>query len=243
MARIRAVLFDIDGTLLDSNDAHAHAWLDALRGHGKDVPYDLVRSKIGMGGDKLLAELAKIDHESEEGKSISERRIAILKAHYLPDIGPFPGARSLVDRIRSRGIVCVTATSARADDIADLLRAAAVADLMDAVVTADDVDRSKPDPDLIQAALDKVKMAADEVVLLGDTPYDIEAAKRVRVATIAFRCGGWSDEDLEDAIAIYDGPADLAAKLDSSPIMREVDPASVPRISYRTRGRRSASRL
>jgi HAD superfamily hydrolase (TIGR01509 family) len=243
MARIRAVLFDIDGTLLDSNDAHAHAWLDALRGHGRDVPYDLVRSKIGMGGDKLLAALAKIDHESEEGKSITERRVAILKAHYLADVGPFPGARSLVDRIRSRGIVCVTATSAKANDIADLLRAAAVADLMDLVVTSDDVDRSKPDPDLISAAVAKVGMNPDEVLLIGDTPYDIEAAKRAGVATIAFRCGGWQDEALEDAIAIYDGPADLAAQLDASPIMRDVDPASVPRMGYRTRGRRSASRL
>src|SRR5436190_8041674 len=133
MARIRAVLFDIDGTLLDSNDAHAHAWLDALRGHGKDVPFDLLRSKIGMGGDKRLDEVAGIDSESIEGKSITERRVAILKAHYLIDVGPFPGARALVDRIRSRGITCITATSAKLDDVADLLRAAAVADLMDIV--------------------------------------------------------------------------------------------------------------
>src|SRR5678815_3667765 len=106
MARVRAVLFDIDGTLLDSNDAHAHAWLDALRGHGKNVPFDLLRSKIGMGGDKLLREVADIDDESIEGRSITERRIALLKAHYLPDIGPLPGARALVDRLRSRGLVC-----------------------------------------------------------------------------------------------------------------------------------------
>src|SRR4051812_28201413 len=122
MARIRAVLFDIDGTLLDSNDAHAHAWLDSLRGHGHSVPFERVRSKIGLGGDKLLAEVASIDHQSVEGLSISERRALILRAHYLPDLGPFHGARVLVDRLRSRGLVCAAVSSASADDIADLLR-------------------------------------------------------------------------------------------------------------------------
>ncbi len=244
MARIRAVLFDIDGTLLDSNDAHAHAWLDALRGHGRDVPFELVRSKIGMGGDKLLASLVGIDHESVEGKQITERRVAILKAHYLADVGPFPGARALVDRIRSRGITCVTATSAKAADVADLLREAAVADLMDIIVTSDDVDRSKPDPDLISVAVEKAGVGKDEVILIGDTPYDIEAATKAGVATIAFRCGGWKNQDLEGAIAIYDGPSDLASQLDQSPIMRDVDLASMPRISYRTRGpRRTATRV
>src|SRR4051812_35880248 len=101
MSRIRAVLFDIDGTLLDSNDAHAHAWLDALRGHGRDVPFDLVRSKIGMGGDKMLRDLAHVDEDSPMGRSINERRLAIFKAHYLADLGPLPGARALVDRLRS----------------------------------------------------------------------------------------------------------------------------------------------
>jgi HAD superfamily hydrolase (TIGR01509 family) len=223
MARVRAVLFDIDGTLLDSNDAHAHAWLDALRGHGKSVPFDLLRSKIGMGGDKLLREVAGIEDDSVDGRSITERRIAILKAHYLADIGPFPGARVLVDRLRSRGLVCAAVTSARAADVADRLRVAAVADLIDPVVSSDDAENSKPDPDHVQVALDKLGLAANECVMVGDTPYDIESAARASVASIGFRCGGWGDKDLRGAIAIYDGPAHLSSKLEDSVFARGLD--------------------
>lgn len=242
MQRIRAVLFDIDGTLLDSNDAHAHAWLDALRGHGTNVPFELLRSKIGMGADKLLREAADIDADSPLGRSIVERRINVLKAHYLPDIGPFVGARSLVDRIRARGLMCVAVSSAKAAEAADLLRAAAVADLLDPVITADDADRSKPDPDLVAVAVERVSASAGECILVGDTPYDVEAGNRAGVAVIALRCGGWSDGDLDGAIAIYDGPSDLASQLDRSPIMRGVSESALPSIrALRLRGRRPAT--
>lgn len=233
MARIRAVLFDIDGTLLDSNDAHAHAWLDSLRGHGRDIPFELVRSKIGMGGDKLLAAVAGIDHESVLGRSIQARRASIMKAHYLADLGPFAGARVLVDRLRSRGLTCAAVSSASASDISDLLRVAGVADLMDVIVSADDADESKPDPDLVEIALDRVGVTAEEALMIGDTPYDIEAGTRAGVAVVALRCGGgWSDGDLANAIAIYDDPADLSSQLDRSPLAldRESDPPRAPRM-------------
>lgn len=225
MARIRAVLFDVDGTLLDSNDAHAHSWLDALRGHGKDVPFDLVRSKIGMGGDKLLMEVAGIDHESLEGRLLNERRTAVLKAFYLPDLGPLPGARSLVQRLKSRGLQCIAVTSSGREDLADLLRAAAVADILTDAVTADDAERSKPSPDLVQAALHKLDIGPREAVMIGDTPYDIAAARSAGVSTIAFRSGGWTDRDLDGAIAIYDHPADLLSRIEQSPVALGVDDA------------------
>lgn len=223
MARIRAVLFDIDGTLLDSNDAHAHAWLDSLRGHGINVPFEMVRSKIGMGGDKLLPAVAAVEADSVMGRSISKRRAAILKGHYLSDIGPFHGARVLVDRLRSRGLICAAVSSSTADDLQDLLRVAGVSDLMDLVISGDDADRSKPDPDLVAIALERLGVAADEAIMIGDTPYDIEAAKRTGVPVIAFRCGGWSDGDLGDAIAVYDDPADLSSQLDRSPLALDRD--------------------
>jgi phosphoglycolate phosphatase-like HAD superfamily hydrolase len=227
MARIRAVLFDIDGTLLDSNDAHAHAWLDSLHGHGRSVPFEHVRSKIGMGGDKLLPAVTGIEHDSVEGKSIIDRRAAVFKALYLPDLGPFHGARMLVDRLRSRGLVCGAVSSASSEEILDLLRAAGVADLMDVVVCAGDVEDSKPDPDLVDAALDRIGVGGSEALMIGDTPYDIEAGRRAGVSVVALRCGGgWTDRDLADAVAIYDDPAELSAKLDSSPLAldRDSDP-------------------
>lgn len=241
MARVRAVFFDIDGTLIDSNDAQAHSWLDVLRGHGRDVPYDLVRSKIGKGGDKLLMELAGVDADSVEGKLLVERRAAVFKAHYLPDLGPLPGARALVDRLRSRGLTCVAVTSASSIEVADLLREAAVADLLDLTVTSDDADRSKPDPDLVKTSLERADVGPREAIMIGDTPYDIAAAARAGVSTIAFRSGGWSDADLEGAIAIYDHPADLLSRLDQSPLALGVDDA-MPTLRAWGRSRRAAAR-
>jgi HAD superfamily hydrolase (TIGR01509 family) len=232
MARVRGVLFDVDGTLLDSNDAHAHSWLDALRGHGKDVPFELVRSKIGMGGDKLLMEVAGIDHESIEGKLLNERRTAVLKAFYLPDLGPLPGARALVQRLKARGLQCVVVTSSTKEDLADLLRAAAVADVLTEAVTS---DASKPSPDPVQAALDRLGIGPREAVMIGDTPYDIAAARSACVSTIAFRSGGWTDRDLEGAIAIYDHPADLLSRIDQSPLALGVDDAVPAPVSRRRR--------
>jgi phosphoglycolate phosphatase-like HAD superfamily hydrolase len=167
----------------------------------------------------------------------------VFKAHYLPDLGPLPGARVLVDRIRSRGLSCVAVTSATASDLVDLLRVAAVADLMEMVVTADDADRSKPDPDLVEIALERLGIKAAEAVFIGDTPYDVAAARQAGVATVAFRSGGWRDEDLEGAIAVYDGPAELASKLDDSPIAQGVEdePVGSPRFAA-GRLRRSAMR-
>lgn len=242
MARIQAVLLDVDGTLLDSNDAHAHAWLDALRGHGKDVPFDLVRSKIGMGGDKLLKEVAGIDDQSVAGKLLVERRAAVLRAHYLPDLGPTPGARALVQRLLSRRLRCLVVTSASRDELADLLRQAAVADLLPDAITADDADASKPDPDLVRAALERLGLGPREVVMLGDTPYDILAARRAGVSTIAFRSGGCKDRDLEGAIAIYDDPADLVSRLEQSALALGVDDAMPAAPVSRRRRRRPSAR-
>ena len=216
---LRAVLLDVDGTLLDSNDAHARAWIDALAESGRTVAFDAVRRLIGKGGDKLLPEVTGIDVESEEGTRLAKRRGAIFADRYLPRLQPFPGTRSLLERMKADGLALVVATSAKDDELTGLLERAGVADLIEQQATSDDADASKPDPDIVVAALKKARRAATECVMLGDTPYDVAAATGAGVRVIAFRCGGWHDAELHGALAVYDGPADLLAGYDDAPAL------------------------
>jgi HAD superfamily hydrolase (TIGR01509 family) len=216
---ITAVLFDIDGTLVDSNDAHAAAWVRAFSEFEIAVDPDLVRRCIGMGGDKLLPTVIGITESSPMGAQISERRGEIFKAEFLPRLKPFPGADRLVAAVKDRGLTAVAASSASKDDLRSLLKVAGVESLMDSATSSDDAEESKPDPDIIVAALARAKARPDEAIMIGDTPYDVEAAQRAGVRVIGFRCGGWGDEDLKGAAAIYQGPLDLVLRLNSSPIV------------------------
>ena len=222
MARIHAVIFDVDGTLVNSNDAQAKSWVEALKEFGYSVPYEKVRPLIGMGGDKVLPETIGVQKDSEKGKQISKRRSEIFKEKYLPTIQAFPGAQELLNRMREQGLKLAIASSAQPDELRSLLQIVGAADLIEDKTSSKDAKSSKPDPDVMQVTLQKIGYPPDEVVMIGDTPYDIEAAKKVGVSTIAFRCGGWSDSDLAGAIAIYNDPADLLAHYDSSPLVKGV---------------------
>ena len=213
----KAVLFDVDGTLVDSNDAHAHAWVEAFAAFGVTVDFTHVRRSIGMGGDKLMPRVAGITEDEPLGKRISERRGEIFKSNYLPHLRPFPGARELVAAIKARGLIGVAASSAKADELGALLAIAGAESLLDDATSSDDAEESKPDPDIIHAALRKAHAEATNAVLIGDTPYDVEAAGRAGVECIALRCGGWPDADLRGAIAVYDGPWQLLERLDDLP--------------------------
>jgi HAD superfamily hydrolase (TIGR01509 family) len=214
---LQTVLLDIDGTLIDSNDAHACAWVDALAIHGYVVPFERIRPLIGKGGDKVTPELTGLDPESGESKRISDTRAEIfLRA--LPALRPTPGARALLEHLASRGLELVVATSAKEAEVQALLEQAGVADLIEATSSADDADRSKPDPDIVHAALRTVGRLASHSIMIGDTPYDVEAATRARVPILAVRCGGWDDEALEGAMALFDHPADLLARIDETPL-------------------------
>jgi HAD superfamily hydrolase (TIGR01549 family) len=214
----KAVILDVDGTLVDSNDAHARAWVDALAEHGHQVPFTDVRRLIGMGGDKLLPRVTGIEEDTPEGKAISGRRQEIFLRRYLSLVNALPRTRDLLERMRSDGMKLVVASSAKKEELGPLLELAGATRLVEHRTSGDDADRSKPDPDIVHAALAKTGCRADEVVMLGDTPYDHEAARRAHVRFIAVRSGGWDDDAFTGALAVYDDPADLLARYDASPL-------------------------
>jgi HAD superfamily hydrolase (TIGR01509 family) len=214
----KAVLFDIDGTLIDSNDAHARAWVAALAEAGYEVPFERVRPLIGMGGDRVLPELVPgLSDETEPGKSITKRRLAIFKERELPHLRPTRGARELLEAVRARGARIVMATSAKGAELKDLLAVGDFEPLVDDASTSDDADSSKPAPDIVTASLKKANVAPNEAVMVGDTKYDVEAAHNAGVACVALLCGGNSADSLRGADALYADPAELAGRLEDPP--------------------------
>lgn len=218
---LKGVIFDIDGTLVDSNDDHAQSWVATFAEANYDVPFDAVRPLIGMGADKLLPQTIGVRHDSEEGKKLIKRRSEIFRQRHLPQLRALAGSRDLVMRIKFAGLKAIVATSAKDEELQGLLKAARVDDLMEEKATASDARHSKPDPDIIDAAIAESGIPANNLVMIGDTPYDIEAAAKADVRTIAFRSGGWSDNALTGAVEIYDGPADLLANYAWSLIGKE----------------------
>jgi HAD superfamily hydrolase (TIGR01509 family) len=224
---LKGVIFDVDGTLVDSNDAHAESWVDTFAEAGYDVPFNVVRPLIGMGADKLLPKTIGVSNDSDVGKKLISRRSEIFRQKYLPRLRPLSGSRDLVKRVRSDGLKAIVATSAKDEELRGLLKAAQVEDLMEERATASDAKRSKPDPDIVKAAIAEANTPPNQLVMIGDTPYDIEAATRANVTVIGFRSGGWKDADLKGAAEVYDGPADLLARYDSSLIKRALQSTTV----------------
>ncbi|WP_437832977.1 HAD family hydrolase [Sorangium sp. So ce1153] len=225
MTSIRGVIFDVDGTLIDSNDAHARAWVDALEEFGHKVQFEEVRRRIGMGGDKLLPEVTGISSESPEGKKMSARCSEIFMKQLLPELRAFPGTKELLEELHRRGLKIAIASSAQKEKLRELLKLTGAEGVIESATSSSDAEQSKPDPDIVEAALDNLELPHGEVVMIGDTPYDVEAAARAGLRTIGFRSGGWTDSGLKGAIAVYDGPADLLAHLDTSPIVEGAEGA------------------
>ena len=217
----RGVIFDIDGTLVDSNRLHAESWAETLASFGHSITVDQVQPLIGMGGDKLLPALTGVDIESDEGKKYSEHRTELFFRKYFPQVRAFSGARALAERLREDGYLLVTASSASEEELEKLLEVAGIKDLLTDTTSADDAERSKPDPDIVQAAVRRSGLAAGDMIMIGDTPYDVEAATRAGVRIVAVRSGGWDDQSLEGASAIYDDVGDLFENYQKSLFLRD----------------------
>jgi len=217
---ITAVLFDIDGTLVDSNDHHVLAWEEAFAGIGARFDRQVIHDQIGKGTDMLVPTLLPdLDEEAQE--RLGEAHGDAFKARYLAEVKPFPDARDLLVRTHAAGLRVVLASSASKDELDHYLDLLDARELVSETTSADDVERTKPAPDIFATALDKIgSPPADEVIVIGDTPYDVEAAGKCGVAAIAVRSGGFGDDVLTQAgaVAIHDDVAALLRDYDRSPL-------------------------
>jgi HAD superfamily hydrolase (TIGR01509 family) len=211
---IRAVLFDVDGTLVDSNDLHAAAWQEAFRHFGVELPFQAVRDQIGKGGDNLIPALLPKDLVERRRQEIEDFRSELFQHAYLPRVQPFPGVRPLFERLYADGIRIVLATSAKLAELHFHRGLIGCEDLIHAATSQDDVEHSKPCPDIFETALRRVApVGREEAIIVGDSPWDIEAACKAGLRAIGLRCGGFPEEWLVDvgAAAILDDPEDLLA--------------------------------
>jgi HAD superfamily hydrolase (TIGR01549 family) len=210
-------ILDIDGTLVDTNYHHAIAWYRAFKKEGLVLPLWRIHRHIGMGGDQVVGALAGNEVEEEKGDDIrgAEKE---LYAKLIGEVEPFEGSRELIETLKDRGHPVVLASSAKEDEVDHYLDLLDARSLADAWTTSADVEATKPEPDLVQSAIDKA--GGGEAVMIGDTPWDCESARRAGVATITVLTGGFSREELEDAgaVAVFESIAELAERLGETPL-------------------------
>lgn len=208
---LSAVIFDVDGTLVDSVDFHAAAWQKAFEQFGHRFDLRDIRGQIGKGGDQLLSVFLDEREIESRGEEIEDYRTALFKREYRPLVRGFSGSRPLLDRLRSDGIKVALGSSAKGDELKYYRKVAEIQDLDLVETSSDDAERSKPHPDIFQAALKRLDLPAEQCVVVGDTPYDAEAAGKAGLRTTGVLCGGFAEADLRAAGAdlIFVGPADL----------------------------------
>lgn len=195
---IEAFIFDIDGTLIDSVDHHAEAWVKAFEKFGRKIKFYEARRQVGKGGDQFLPEFLLKKEIKEFGKDLEDERGVIFKRNFLPKIKPFPKVRELFEKIRADGKRIVLASSAKADELEVYKKIARIEDLIEDETSADDAEKSKPEPDIFEAALAKLgKISKKKVVVIGDTAYDAEAASKIELNTIGVLTGGWTGTELK----------------------------------------------
>lgn len=219
----RAAIFDVDGTLVDSNDLHIEAWREAFRRYGKDLGYDEVHAQMGKGGDQLMPVFLSKPELEKFGEELERTRGELFVRNYLPRSKPFPGVRELFQRLKADGIRIALASSAKEEELAHHKKSLGVEDLLEGVTSADDAEHSKPCPDIFVAALERLKgISREEALVIGDTPYDAEAAAKAGMRTVGVLSGGFSAGRLrrEGVIAVYGDVADLLQRYDQSPFAR-----------------------
>jgi membrane protein len=224
----KAILFDVDGTLVDSNEQHISAWADAFQQFGYDLDRQSIHDQMGKGGDNLVpALLPDISHEELE--KLGNAQGELFQGRYRGEVRPFPGAKDLIGRVVDDGNKVVLASSASSEELEFWIELLDVRHLLTATTSRSDVAHSKPAPDIFRAALDKVTpIQPSEAVVIGDTPYDLQAARKCAIPSIGLRSGKFSDEAMTPftPLKIYDDVAGILADYDGSPLRGRI-PASM----------------
>ncbi|HYP09530.1 MAG TPA: HAD family hydrolase [Bryobacteraceae bacterium] len=214
------LIFDVDGTLIDSVKAHAAAWQTAFSEYGFHFAFDRIRGQIGKGSDELLKEFLSPEDSDRIGEELSDRRAKVFASDHMHTVRPFPGVRELFERIHIDGHQLVLGTSAKGEELESYLKLLGIEGMTDGQTSSDDAERSKPHPDIFEAALAKVPGARPEdALVIGDTPYDAIAARRGGMRPIGVLCGGFSEEQLREAgcVAIFPDVAGILQRYDEIP--------------------------
>jgi len=216
---VEAALLDVDGTLIDSNYQHALAWYRAFRRHEIVLPLWRIHRAIGMGGDQLVPALVGPKLDEEQGDDIRAARDEIYTGGLMDEVAPLEGAHELIAELKDRGFRVVLASSSPRNELERYLDLLDARELADAWTTKDDVEATKPEPDLILAALEKAK--TESAVMVGDTPWDVEAASKVGVETLCVITGGWSKQELREAgaLAVFESVDELRQRVEETPLI------------------------
>lgn len=220
---LRAAIFDVDGTLVDSVDLHTQAWQRAFRKFDREVSFLEIRAQIGKGGDQLLPSFFSVAELEKFGPDLETERGRIFQGELMDQVKPFPQVKELFERIAADGLKIALASSAKRDELEHYVKLLGVAELVDVSTSTDDAKKSKPHPDIFQAALEKLgDLDPAASLVIGDTPYDAQAAGKAGLRTIGMLCGGFPGPDLRaaGAQAIFRDPADLLARYGESPFGR-----------------------
>ena len=211
----------MDGTLVDTNDLHTASWVEAFRRFGHEIPFETVRRQMGKGGDQLIPAVLPRDVAERQGKEIGAYRGDLFMREYLPRAGTFPGVPALLRRVRAAGQRIVLASSSGAAEVERYKEIAGIDGLVDGETTKDDAERSKPSPDIFLAALERIApIPPEDAMVVGDSPFDAQAAAKAGLRAVGLLCGGFPEDELRKAgfVALYRDPADLLADYEGSPL-------------------------
>lgn len=211
---LAGLIFDVDGTLIDSNELHARAWREAFSEFGIDLPLDAIRPHIGKGGDLLVPDLLQARAMREVGNKIRTYRKKLFKRDYLERVRPFPRIPESFRALRELGIAIVLASSSSPSEVESFIELLGVGDLIDDFTSSGDAEFSKPVPEIFSAALDRIHAPKSRTAIVGDTPYDILAAHRAATPIAAVRCGGFPEKSLGKAEWLMDDVPDLVRRVE-----------------------------